>query len=251
MNRRFKALAIAATLVAIASVTAAIGVAKPAKTVVGNVEVEFEGGLSPKLLPAGKPAPITSLLWGKVRTLDGSHPPALRKLRVMGDEEVELHLEVRPRCRLPVSGRLTTADIQKLCEPSIVGGGRIEGVVEFPEGESIDFESDLVAVKGGPTTVYAYASFTAPVTASIAIPIEVKKVRRGRFGTESIASLPKIAGGSGSVTYFTLKLEKGVLRATCAEGRLDGRVTAVLAGGTRASVDLSRPCVRKIARGKR
>ena len=237
---------IATALVIATSVTGAIGVAKPAKTVLGNVEVEFGGRLSPSAIPTDKSAPIVSVLWGKVRTLDIANPPAPGKLRVVGDKGVALHLEGLPRCRLPRSNRLNTSEIRKLCGPSIVGTGRIEGIVVFPGDQPIDFASELIAVKGGPSTLYAYAFFTAPVTAAIAIPIEVKKVRRGKFGTESIASLPKIAGGSGSVTYFKLSLEKGVLRATCAEGQLRGRVTAAFAGGTRASVELSRRCARKI-----
>ncbi|HEU5104608.1 MAG TPA: hypothetical protein VFU11_02080 [Solirubrobacterales bacterium] len=105
----------------------------------------------------------------------------------------------------------------------------------------------MVVVKGDASTLYAYAYFSAPVTAEVVIPIEVHKVARGGFGTESIASFPKIAGGSGAVTYFKLSFKRGVLRATCSGRQIHARIAAAFRDGTKASAALASPCTSKDA----
>jgi hypothetical protein len=55
-------------------------------------------------------------------------------------------------------------------------------------------------------------------------------------------TVPKIAGGSGSPTFFTLTLNKGIVKATCPDGHLSAHGTAVFADGTKASGTVLRPC---------
>jgi hypothetical protein len=155
-----------------------------------------------------------------------------------------------PSC---TSGKLqsqTTAGARKACGPeTIVGSGTTEVEVQFPEQPPIDVKSELLAFnggfKGGVTTLYIHAYLTAPVTAAIVTTVKIKKVSKGRYGTESIATIPKIAGGAGSVTYFKLKFEKGILFGKCTDGRLQARGTAVFADGTKASAAVVRPCTPK------
>lgn len=223
-----------------------ISIAKPVESVDGVVETEFGGGFSPKTLPGEKPAPVAFFLWERIRTRDGSNPPALKKLRLVGDEHIEFDLKGRPICRS--SGRdqrLTTGDVQKQCGPSIVGTGRIEGGVVFLGERLIGFESDLLVTKGSRSTLYAYADLSVPTPTLIVIPIEVKKIHRGRFGTEAVASLPTIAGGSGVVTFFKLGFKKGVLHATCPDRHLNARVGVAFKGGIKTSVALTRPCTTR------
>ncbi|HEX2264992.1 MAG TPA: hypothetical protein VHH14_01790 [Solirubrobacterales bacterium] len=221
------------------------------KSVVGEIETEFDGGFSPKALPKKGSAPITFFIWGKIRHVEGKHPPALREFQLEGDKNVVIDVKGLPTC---TSGKLqakTTAAARKACGPAIVGGGTTEAEVQFPDQPPIDVESELLAfnggVKGGTTTLFIHAFLSAPVTAAIVTTVKVKKVRKGRYGTESIAKIPKIAGGSGSVTYFKLKFDraKGILRASCPDGHLNARGTAVFADGTKASAAVVRPCTPK------
>lgn len=223
--------------------------AKPDKVVVGELEVEYDGGFAPKALPKNKLTPISFFLWSKIRQLEGKHPPAIKEFRLEGDKNVVVDVKGLPAC---TSGKLqarTTAAARKVCGPAIVGSGRTDVEVEFPEQPPIDVSSELLAfnggVKGGVTTLYIHAYLTAPVTAAIVTTVKIKKVKKGRYGTESIASVPRIAGGYGSVTYFTLKFEKGFLYGKCPDGRLQARGTAVFADGTTASAGVVRPCTPK------
>ena len=249
-GRRGGYLAVVIAVVALAGLTLVSSVfAKPEKVIVGNLEVEYDGGFSPKALPKSKLTPITFFLWSKIRTVDGKHPPAIKEFQLEGDKNVEVDVKGVPTC---TSGKLqsqTTSAARKVCGPAIVGSGTTEVEVQFPEQPPIDVKSELLAfnggVKGGVTTLYIHAYLTAPVTAAIVTTVKIKKVKKGRYGTESIATVPKIAGGSGSVTYFKLKLDKGFLVAKCPDGRLQAHGTAVFADSTKASATVIRPCTPK------
>ncbi len=248
MNRR---LAIVAALLAIAALAGGgAGIAKPVKSVGGGVETEFGGGFSPRALPKEKPAPIVPFLWGKVRKVDDTHPPALRELRVKGDKSVELDVKDMPVCHLSGSGPPrgpTIGSIRRECRSSIVASGEARGEIEFPDNGPIGFESELLVVnggvEGGVTTLFVHIYLTVPTPALVVTTVKVKKVGAGRFGTEAVATLPKIAGGSGSITYFRLKFKRGVLRAACPDKRLSARIVAVFADSTRTSAGLHEPCV--------
>jgi len=154
-----------------------------------------------------------------------------------------------PAC---TSGKLqaqTTEGARKACGPAIVGSGTTEVEVQFPEQPKIDVKSELLAFNGGfhggVTTLYIHAYLTAPVTAAIVTTVKIKKVHKGRYGTESVATVPKIAGGSGSVTYFKLKFDKGILFGQCPDGKLQAHGTAVFDDGTKASATVIRPCTPK------
>lgn len=249
-GRRGGYLAAVIAVVALAGLTLVATVAaKPEKVVVGNLEVEYDGGFSPKALPKNKLTPISFFLWSKLKTVDGKHPPAIKEFKLEGDKNVVVDVKGVPTC---TSGKLqsqTSAAARKVCGPAIVGSGTTEVEVQFPEQPPIDVKSELLAFnggfRGGVTTLYIHAYLTAPVTAAIVTTVKIKKVKKGRYGTESIASVPKIAGGSGSVTYFKLKFDKGILFAKCPDGRLQAHGTGVFADGTKASATVIRPCTPK------
>jgi hypothetical protein len=249
-GRRGGYVAAVIAVVALAGLTLVSSVfAKPEKVIVGNLEVEYDGGFSPQALPKNKLTPITFFLWSKLRTLDGKHPPAIKEFKLEGDKNVEVNVKGVPTC---TSGKLqaqTSTAARKVCGPSLVGSGTTEVEVQFPEQPPIDVKSELLAfnggVKGGVTTLYIHAYLTAPVTAAIVTTVKIKKVKKGRYGTESVATVPKIAGGSGSVTYFKLKFDKGFLMGKCPDGRLQAHGTAVFADSTKASATVIRPCTPK------
>ncbi len=249
-GRRGGYLAAVMAVVALAGLTLVSSVfAKPEKVIVGNLEVEYDGGFSPKALPKNKLTPISFFLWAKLRTLDNKHPPAIKEFKLEGDKNVVVDVKGVPTC---TSGKLasqTTSAARKVCGKAVVGSGTTDVEVQFPEQPPIDVHSELLAVnggvKGGVTTLYIHAYLTAPVTAAIVTTVKIKKVKKGRYGTESVATVPKIAGGAGSVTYFKLKFDKGTLFAKCPDGRLQAHGTGVFADGTKASATVVRPCTPK------
>ncbi len=85
-----------------------------------------------------------------------------------------------------------------------------------------------------------------PTPAAIVSTVKVKKIHNGRYGLGSVTTIPKIAGGSGSVTDFNLTInKKGVLSAKCPDGKLQAHGTAIFTDGTRASAEVIRTCTPK------
>lgn len=249
-GRRGAYLAAVIAVVALAGLTLVSSVlAKPEKVIVGNLEVEFDGGFSPQALPKNKLTPITFFLWSKIKSVDGKHPPAVKEFKLEGDKNVAVNVKGVPTCTAGKLQAQTSEAARKVCGPAIVGEGTTAVEVQFPEQPPIDVQSDLIAFNGGfssgVTTLFVHAYLTAPVTAAIVTTVKIKNVKKGRYGTEAIGKIPKIAGGSGSPTYFKLKFEKGFLMAKCPDGRLQAHGTGVFADGTKASATVIRPCTPK------
>jgi hypothetical protein len=256
---RKQMLAVLALVVLLAvAVTGVATTANAEKTVVGNLEFTADGKFTPKKLPKKKLAPIALAISGKIGTLDGSHPPALKEMLVETDKNGAVNVKGYPVCK---SGKIQSTDTKaakKACKPALVGEGKTGVEILFEESRPVPVKSDLLVfnggVKGGTTTLYIHAYITVPVPAAIVTTVKIKKIKRGRYGLLATATIPKIAGGFGSVTSFNLKIDKkftykgkkvSVLSAKCPDGKLQAHSTAVFSDGTKASADFVRPCVGK------
>ncbi|HEX3040540.1 MAG TPA: hypothetical protein VHP56_00415 [Solirubrobacterales bacterium] len=147
---------------------------------------------------------------------------------------------------------------RKACPKAIIGSGHTSVEVLFPESKPIPVDSALTVFnggqKGGTTTFYIHAFFTAPITGAIVTTVKIKKIHNGRYGLKSVASIPKIANGSGSVKSFDLKIGKtytykgkkvSVLSAKCADGKLQANASSIFADGTKVSAGIIRTCTSK------
>jgi hypothetical protein len=225
----------------------ATGANKPVTVEAGNLVVTVNGGFSPSKLPKKKLAPITFEASGKIATKDGSHPPALKKAIVETDKNGAVNVKGVPVCK---SGQLQSRDTkaaEKACKPAIIGKGTTNVQIQFPEQKPIDVSSKLLVFNGGKsgstTTFFIHAYITVPTPAAIVTTVKIKKVKNGRYGLQSTATVPKIAGGSGSVESFSLRITKrGVLLAKCPDGKLQAHVDSFFADGTKASATIIRTC---------
>jgi hypothetical protein len=248
-------------LIALTVAGIASGAAKPNQpsTVrVGNLELTFNGSFSPSTLPKKTLAPIALTAEGKIKTLDGKHPPALKEALVETDKNGAVNVKGLPVCK---SGQLQSQDTkhaEAICKSAIIGSGTTTIGIEFAEQPEIDAHSKLVVfnggVKGGVTTFFIHAYITVPTPAAVVTTLKIKKIHNGRYGLLTTATIPKIAGGSGSVKSFALKIDKkynsggkkvSVLTAKCPDGKLQAHITAKFADGTSASTEILRTCTGK------
>jgi hypothetical protein len=237
----------------VALVAALAGLAsaeKPTIVQLGNLKLTLNGGFSPKALPKNKLAPIKLKIEGQIATLDGTHLPALKEAIVDTDKNGTINAKGVPKC---TSGKLqaqTTANAKKACGKALVGKGLTTAEVEFPEQKPINVNSQLLAfnggVKGGTTTIYIHAFFSSPVNGAIVTTVKVSKHKSGRYGTRSIATVPKIAGGFGSVKSFMLEFNRpGYLLAKCPDGHLNAKATSVFSDGSKLTGSFVRSCTPK------
>lgn len=231
---------------------------KPVTVRQGNIELTFNGGFSPSVLPKKTLAPIALTAEGKIKTVDGTHPPALKEALIETDKNGAINVKGYPTCK---SGQLQaqdTAHAQKICGPSLVGSGKTNIEIAFAESKPVPVTSKLLVFnggeKGGVTTLFIHAYITVPVPSAVVTTVKIKKIHNGRYGLLSTASIPKIAGGSGSVTSFSLKIDKkftykgkkvSVLTAKCPDGKLQAHAKAIFSDGTSAEAEILRTCTGK------
>lgn len=257
-----KFLTLTAALCALMALTA-VGFASaagegPVTVQVGNLKFTADGHFTPKVLSKKSPEPIALQVSGKIATTDGSHPPALKTVELETDKNGFVNVKGIPKCS---SGQLQSRDTkaaEAACGKAIIGKGQTTVEVAFPEQKPIPVSSKLLVVNGGfsggTTTLYIHAYFNAPITGAIVTTVKIKKHPNGRYGMKSIATIPKIAGGAGSVTSFNLTINKTVkvggkslhpLTAKCTDGKLQAQALAKFSDGTQAKAEFIRGCTPK------
>ncbi len=232
---------------------------KPVKVRAGNLELTFNGGFSPKALSKTEADPDLARRLG--RRQNGrrqSHPPALKEFIVETDKNGEVNVKGYPVCK---SSQLQSQDskhAKAICGSAILGEGKTDIEIKFPEQAPIPVHSPLIlfngGTKGGVTTFYVHAYITVPTPAAVVTTVKIKKVHNGRYGLKSVASVPPIVGGNGSVTHFDLHVSKkftykgkkiSVLTAKCTDGKLQARGEAIFSDGTKAKAEVIRTCTPK------
>ncbi len=197
------------------------------------------GSVSPRTLPRNEYAPITARLFGKVRTSDGTHPPALREAVVDVDKDIRVNVRGLPVCRGGSRDvRRGIRALEQLCRRSIIGRGVAQFEIAFHEQEPIKVKSPLVVLNSGEenggVALAIVTSVTVPAPAETVIKVTI--TRKGN-GIHAIAKIPVIAGGSGSLLGFDFKLGKtysykggkvGYLEAKCPDGVFKVSVPSLL-----------------------
>ncbi len=221
----------------------------------GNLVLTLNGGITPTALPkSGKPAPITLNVSGKIATADGTHMPALKEVVVETDKNGSIDVKGLPTCTSSKLQAQDTTHAKAVCPTAIIGEGKTDVEVEFPESNPFIAKSKLVAfnggVKGGTTTIYIHAFITVPTPAAVVTTVKISKIHNGRYGTKSVASIPRIAGGYGSVKEFSLTFDRGYkntpyLFAKCPDGHLNAKATSVFTDGTKLVGSFVRSCAPK------
>jgi hypothetical protein len=259
--RKHPMAAVAATaliMAALASVALGAGENKPVTVRAGNLEITFDGGFTPTTLSKTELTPISALFEGKLKTVDGSHPPALKEVVIEADKNTGINVKGYPTC---TSSKLQSQDsdhARAICGDSILGKGITHVEIQFPEQPPIPVTSPLTLFNGGEQggviTLFVHAFITVPTPAAIVTTVKVSKISNGRYGLKSVASIPKIAGGSGSVEDFRLNVGKqytykgkkvSFITAKCPDGKLQFHGTASFSDGTRASAEVIRTCTGK------
>lgn len=221
---------------------------------IGNLIFEGGGSFAPKKLSKTKLTPIALSVEGKISTTDGSHPPPLKEAIVETDKNGSVNVTGYPKC---TSGKLQSQDskhAEQICKSALIGEGKTDVAIAFPESKDIVAHSKLLVfnggVSGGVTTLFIHAYITLPVPAAIVTTVKITKIHNGRYGYKSVATIPKIAG-EGAVTSFSLKIDKkftykgkkvSILSAKCPDGRLQAKATTKFANGVSGSIEFVRPC---------
>lgn len=176
---------------------------------IGNLIVTFGGEASPKKLPRHEYVPASTIIFGKIRTDDGSHPSALREVVLDIDRDAKINVKGLPVCKASELEARDTKAALKVCGDTEIGSGTAHAEIAFPEQPSIKVASPLKVFnggeKGGRIKLLIHTFITVPVPAAIVTDVTI--TRKGS-GLHSVARIPRIAGGSGSAIDFRFKVGK-------------------------------------------
>jgi hypothetical protein len=264
MGRKQSRLSKGAILLAAFTVLIAVslvGIAnaeKPIKIQAGGLELIVNGGFSPKTLSKKTLTPIAFFASGQIKEADGTHPPALKEVLIEADKNSAVSTVGFPTCKGGELQSRTTAEAEAVCGDALIGTGTTNVSIAFPESPPVPVHSKLLVFNGGTsggvTTFYIHAYITVPVPAAIVTTVKITKIHNGRYGMLSVATIPKIAGGSGSVTSFSLTINKkytykgrrrSVISAKCVDGKLQVHAEALFSDGTKAAATVVRTCTPK------
>jgi hypothetical protein len=225
---------------------------------IGSLYLADNGGISPSTLPKHAYAPITAHLVGEIGTVDGSHPPALRTVSIDIDRTIGIDAVGLPTCEAKQIEARTTAAAKSACASAIVGSGRGEVEVAFPEQAPFSASGPVVIFNGGvrgrTTLVLLHAYVAVPAPTAIVTRATVTRIHRARFGLHIEAQIPRIAGGAGSVTKFELKVgrkftykgqKKSLLVASCPTGSWVTKGNVLFDDKTQLGLTHVFPCTSK------
>lgn len=248
---------LALVVAALALVLAAAAVGSPNRKLwcAGNICVADDGGISPTTLPRHGEAPVTARLEAEIGTRDGSHPPAFKSMDLKVEKNISIDPVGLPTCGLGKLQATSSAAAKRACGKAIVGSGEAEVQVAFPEQAPFRSTGPLILFnagqRGATTTLLLHAYVNVPAPTAIVVPATVTRIREGRFGLRIQATVPKIAGGAGSVTRFELKVgrrfahkgrKKSLLTASCPNGVWVAKGEASFVDGTKLHISHPFPC---------
>jgi hypothetical protein len=258
MNR--KPILLIALVAMLALIVAAVASGSPNRKIwcAGNICIADDGGITPEALPRHGKAPVSARLNAEVSTRDGSHPTPFKSMDLKIDRTISLDAEGLPVCRASQITASTTATVKKVCGDAIVGSGKAEVEVAFPEQPPFRSTGPLVlfngGVKGPVTTLLLHAYVNVPAPTAIVVKATITKIHEGRFGMRIQAEVPKIAGGAGAVTMFDLHVgrrytykgkKKSFLSASCPTGTWVAKGQASFKDGTTLAINHLFPCIPK------
>lgn len=223
----------------------------------GNLVVTIEGGFSPKKLPKKTPAPIALSVSGSLKTADGTHPPALKTLHLEFDRHGHLNTKGLATCKASQLQSTLTSTAERVCKEALIGTGRAEAEIAFPEQAPFSAGGKLLifngAPKGGKQTllIHVYAFVPAPTTF---VTTAVISKAKGKYGTTADIAVPTIVAGQGSLIAFNATIQKtftykgkkqGVLLASCPTGHLYAHGDFAFADGEKLSGNVVKSCTPK------
>jgi hypothetical protein len=234
--------ALAVCLLAVAvGLAAAPAPGAPLDDLLPHLHTSLTATPAPIPAPSEGRIPVSLRLAESIWTDDGSHPSAATEVRFELDRQLQFDLSGVPRCPSTPIQSYPRSDWGS-CKPAIVAGGRIKWEIALPEQEAFRTGAEAIAYRANRNKLLIRTHVPAPINAEVVISVELSPTSEGRYGLSATASIPMVAGGSGSLTYLGLRFRKGLFSAACPKRRLQSRVTDTFADGTRADGGLIITC---------
>jgi hypothetical protein len=194
----------------------------------GNLRIHFEGDFTPRALPRNSPAPVTVHISSQIGTTDGSAAPPLKRFEIALNRNGHLSTVGLPTCSSSLLQATNSATALERCESSLIGRGSYRANVDLTSSGTVPAKGSILAFngrEGRENVVLLHLYGTVPVSATFIIVVHVAKPSAGRFGTVLRGTVPRLAGGLGSIESINLTIgrryryqgrQRSLISASCA-----------------------------------
>jgi hypothetical protein len=224
-------------------------------TQIGNLKVSATAEFQPRQFPGHGTLPARFGSIVRIKTVDGSQPPALKTLVFEFDKHGRLNFKGVPTCTVAKLEGTTPSEARKRCAGALLGTGTGKARVDLPGKASFTISSPIsifnAPPEGGRPALIAHAYETVPSPQALLVPFTIEKINHGRYGYRSEIELPPIAGGDGAAilaeasfgrTYKRHGQKVGYVEAECSGGRLQVHGELIFADGSFLQSLLTSPC---------
>ncbi len=214
--RKLSTLVVGALIAATAAVVAAVAIAGPVSPGVTIPDGNSQGvgsQIAPKKLSKTTYTPGTLEVTTKVTnsTRPGGVPvPAVRAV-VDFDKNAKLFTKGIPTCD-PAKLQSTSTEVAlQQCGKAKIGSGTASALL--PVGANIYTVNQVVTAfngipKGGKPVVLLHSYGTTPIQTTLVLVGTVSNYNKEGYGPRLDVEIPKIAGGTGALTDFNVKIDK-------------------------------------------
>lgn len=175
-----------------------------------GVRVDFDGKLTPHVLPRHGTAPVGIIVDARISATGGQDPPQLRRITIAINRNGHFTSTGLPVCRVDQIQPSTTDGALAACRGSLVGEGSFSANVKLPQQSPFPSAGKVLAFNGkvnGKPAILAHIYGTEPAPTSTVLPFLLRK-SHGTFGTTLEASLPQATGSWGYVTGLRMNLRR-------------------------------------------
>ncbi len=175
----------------------------------GNLIVSLDGELTPLKLPRDRLAPVAVRLEGGLRTDDGATLPRVTRIALGLPTQGVLDTRGLPRCSPRKLRFRNSAEARRVCEPALVGHGRLRAEVVIPGQAPLAIDARMLAfnarVHGGRAVVLHAFGEGVPIAVVIRF---IAGRGDGRLGTTLVANLPRALGPLPRFAHFEMTLSR-------------------------------------------
>jgi len=198
-------------VVAVALLVGAAAVARAELSANGNLFVTFKGGITPGALPREKRAPIAVWISGKVRTLSGEHPPAIRDITIALNRAGRLDTRGLPVCPQGQLEAATRSAALEACGDALVGSGAYRARSTFPEQARSPTFGRILAFNsrsGRHSTILAHVYGEDPAPSAEVIVFKISRRAKGPYRTVLAGHAPEGLTRWGYLKRISLRLHR-------------------------------------------
>lgn len=203
-------LVVLATTAIVASVALAGPVGGPVTAPDGNAQA-VGSVIAPKSLFKKTFSPASLEVTTQLGNSSAAVPSPTTNVVVDFDKNAKIFTKGIPTCDPAQLQNQSTEVALQLCGKAKIGGGTAEALL--PVGTKIFTVNQVVTAfngvpQGGKPVVILHTYGTTPIQTALVLVGTVSNLNREGYGPRLDVDVPLIAGGSGALTYFNVKIDK-------------------------------------------